>query len=96
MAYLLVNWNTWNSNGVAIKLVIWVGIPKNHNRHKIIQKQQPDEMCYLWKKMFLEISQNSQGNTCTRLSFLIKLQAGAFIKKETLAQGVFLWILQNF
>ena len=27
------------------------------------------------KKMFLEISQNSQENTCARVSFLIKLQA---------------------
>ena len=36
------------------------------------------------KKVFLEISQNSQENTCARVSFLIKLQA--FIKKETLAQ----------
>ena len=33
--------------------------------------------------MFLEISQNSQENTCDRFSFLIKLQA---IKKETLTQ----------
>ena len=33
------------------------------------------------KKVFLEISQNSQENTCARVSFLIK-----FIKKETLAQ----------
>ena len=40
------------------------------------------------KKVFLEISQNSQENTCARVSFLIKLQALAcsFIKKETLAQ----------
>ena len=39
-------------------------------------------------EVFLEISENSQGNTCARASFLIKLQAGAckFIKKETLAQ----------
>ena len=38
--------------------------------------------------MFLEISQNSQGNTCARVSFLIKLQSQAynFIKKEALAQ----------
>ena len=28
----------------------------------------------LWKKMFLEILQNSQENTCARASFLIKLQ----------------------
>ena len=39
------------------------------------------------KKVFLEISQNSQENTCARVSFLIKLQASCnFIKKETLAQ----------
>ena len=29
------------------------------------------------KKAFLEISQNSQENTCARVSFLIKLQAEA-------------------
>ena len=51
------------------------------------------------KKVFLEISQNSQENTCAKISFLIKLQALGlrpttllkkracnFIKKETLAQ----------
>ena len=27
------------------------------------------------KKVFLEVSQNSQENTCARVSFLIKLQA---------------------
>ena len=37
--------------------------------------------------MFLEISQNSQENTCARVSFLIKLQAWGFIKKKTLAQA---------
>ena len=35
------------------------------------------------EKVFLEISQNSQENTCARASFLIKLQALA----ETLAQA---------
>ena len=42
---------------------------------------------YSVKKMFLEISQNSQQNTCARVS-LSNLQAEAcnFIKKETLAQ----------
>ena len=40
------------------------------------------------KNVFLEISQNSQENTCARVSILIKLQAEAckFIKKETQAQ----------
>ena len=40
------------------------------------------------KKVFVEISQNSQENTCARDSSLIKLQAEAwdFINRETLAQ----------
>ena len=43
---------------------------------------------YSVKKVFLEISQNSQESTCTRDSFLIKLQAWPAIlfKKESLAQ----------
>ena len=44
----------------------------------------------LLENVFLEISQNSQENTCAEVSFLIKLQASAsacnFIKKETLTQ----------
>ena len=38
--------------------------------------------------MFLKISQNSQENNRTRVSFLIKLQASPynFIKEETLVQ----------
>ena len=43
---------------------------------------------YSIKKVFLKILQNSQEDTCARVSFLIKLQDSAciFIKKETLAQ----------
>ena len=42
----------------------------------------------LQEKIFLEISQNSQENTCARFSFLIKSQGSAcnFIKKEALGQ----------
>ena len=48
----------------------------------------------LWKKMFLEISQNSQESTCARVSFLIKLQAWGFCKfcetsKNTFLQNTF-------
>ena len=41
------------------------------------------QMCFV-KKMFLEISQNSQENTCARVSFLIKLQTQAtpFLKEH--------------
>ena len=39
------------------------------------------------KKVFLKVSQNSQKNTCARVSFLIKLQtSGNFIEKEALEQ----------
>ena len=40
------------------------------------------------EKMFLDITQNSQENTCGRVSFLIKLQAQAcnFIQNQTLGQ----------
>ena len=40
------------------------------------------------KKVLLEITQNSQENTCAKVSFLIKFQASGsnFIKKDTLAQ----------
>ena len=54
------------------------------------QKQRPEVFCE--RKVFLEISQNLQENTCARVSFLIKLQACKFIKKET-GTGVFLLIL---
>ena len=39
----------------------------------------------LFKKVLLEVSQNSQENTSARVSFLIKLQAES-CKKETLVQ----------
>ena len=41
--------------------------------------------------MFLEISQNSQENTCARVSFLKNLQTSAcnFIKEEALAQAFY-------
>ena len=44
--------------------------------------------------MFLEISQNSQENTCVRPSFLIKLETAGrqlYLKRDSGA-GVFLWI----
>ena len=39
------------------------------------------------KKVFLEISQNSQENACSRIAYLIKFQtSGNFIKQRALAQ----------
>ena len=51
------------------------------NKKRNIRWSEAATRGVLWKKVFLEISQNSQENTCARVSFLIK-----FIKKETLAQ----------
>ena len=50
------------------------------------------------KKVFLEVSQNSQENTCARVSFLIKLQASGLqlYQKRDSGTGVFLRILRNF
>ena len=49
------------------------------------RSSHPEVFC---EKGVLKIWENSQEDTCARVSFLIKLQAGAckFIKKETLAQ----------
>ena len=54
---------------------------------RIVYPEAAPRRCSV-KKVFLENSQNSQQNTCARVSFLIKLQPYAcnFIKKETLAQ----------
>ena len=45
------------------------------------------------KKMFLEISQNSQENTCDRVSCLIKLLASGFSYRTLTFQ---FWLLQRF
>ena len=42
--------------------------------HSLIVTKAVVQRCSI-KKVFLEISQNSQENTCARVSFLIKLQA---------------------
>ena len=50
------------------------------------------QRCFV-KKVFLEISQNSQENTCVRVSFLIR---PATLLKRDSDTGVFLSILRNF
>ena len=47
---------------------------------------EPDSQRCFIKKVFLKISQNSQENTCVRVSFLIKASADS-------GADVFLWIL---
>ena len=74
--YILLNIN-------IEKLKIKAGIAKlSHLLSEAVVRR------YSVKKGVHKISQNSQENTCARVSFLIKLQAQAcsFIKKVTLAQ----------
>ena len=54
----------------------WVGLRKRGKSLRIIsvKNKQKQPTVVLQEKMFLEISQNSQENTCVRVSFLIKLQ----------------------
>ena len=54
------------------------------NDPQVNKQKQPPEVFY--KKVFLEILQNSHESACVRVSFLIKLQVCNFIKKETLSQ----------
>ena len=62
----------------------------------MLQKQPPEVLCE--KKVLIKISQNSQGNTCVGISFLIKLQAGGqqlYLKSDSNA-SILLWILLSF
>ena len=63
-------------------------IMKTWMRHKLFNNKEKIEAAtrdVLYKKVFLEILQNSQENACARVSFLIRLQVSAcnFIKKRT-------------
>ena len=62
-------------------MTLWLTLSRYH--HGIIKSSH--QRCSV-KKVFLEISWNSQENTCARASFLIKSCTCKFIKKETLAQ----------
>ena len=62
---------------MLVKVSNLTRLKKNKNETEI---QAVTQWCSV-KKMFLEISQSLQENTCARVTFLLN-----FIKKETLAQ----------
>ena len=47
---------------------------KSELKHGFINSEAVARRCLVFKEVFLKISQNSQENTCTRASFLIKLK----------------------
>ena len=74
-------------SGMGTRMKSSVGILKPVKVMMNVKSSRPEVSI---KKVFLKTLQNSQENTCARVSFLIKLQAEAcncnFIKIETLAQ----------
>ena len=61
-------------------------------KHEAIQvyREAVAQRCFV-KKVFLQISENSQENTCARASFLIKLQAlGDSVLRVAGLKGAFL------
>ena len=74
------------------KLFLWT----ISNFWSTVFNTKPATGIVLWKKVLLKISQNSQENTCIRVSFLITSQAWGNFIKVILAQVIFLWILRNF
>ena len=72
---------------IRIQVAVKILVPKVWKRFPTFLCSEAATRGVLWKKTFLE---NSQENTCASDSFLIKLQAldlaYNFIKKESLAQ----------
>ena len=75
--------------------LLWNNLPSDVEQINNLVESEAATRGVLLIKVSLEISQNSQKNTCARVSFLIKLQAWG-LKKRDSGTGVFLWILPNF
>ena len=69
---LIINYRKEKSFTKIIK-----NLPMRKSGDQLIESLKTEAAAYRYsvKKMFLEILQNSQENTCARVSFLIKLQA---------------------
>ena len=75
-----------------------ISIQHINNKGTILTSEAATGGLMYEKVLFLEIWQNSQENTCAKVSFIIKLQAWGlqlYLKRDSDA-GVFLWILRNF
>ena len=82
--------NHYSTNSSVMSIVGSVYVDTTY----YVQKQSSRGV--LWKKMFVEISQNSWENTCARVSFLIKLQTlglKLYLKRDS-GIGVFPWIFE--
>ena len=80
----------------------WVQNIFNYNLQQNLRFLQHSSRHYLPRQkqlpeVFLEISQNSQENTCAKVSFLRFQVSGLqlYLKRDS-GTGVFLWILLNF
>ena len=71
------------SQRCTIKEVFW---KTSQNSQINLRSSQPEVLC--WKKLLLEILSNSQKNVFTRISFLIKFQAGNLKLSEPATEDV--------
>ena len=84
----------WIRNASTLWLENWAECRNklylSHTTKVLAELETVAQRCSV-KKVFLEISQNLQENTCASISFLIKLQVSTcnFVKKETLSQVFF-------
>ena len=73
-ALLLLGFKIIESLQCMVKHMVWFIVKKCRRENKVLH---PEAVIggVLWKKLSLEISQNWQENTGTRVSFITKLQA---------------------
>ena len=73
-ALLLLGFKIIESLQCMVKHMVWFIVKKCRRENKVLH---PEAVIggVLWKKVFLEISQNWQENTGARVSFITKLQA---------------------
>ena len=79
---------------VLFSLILWTALKWAKNSvSSIIQCWEAVTQTCSLKKVFLEIWQNSQKNTCARVSFLNKVagRTAPLLKRDS-CTGVFLWI----
>ena len=73
--WLTVKWYlTFPLKNIVIPRMLFIFLTRNQKNIKRGDTEAVARRCSV-KKVFLDISQNSQENTCVKVSFLIKLQA---------------------
>ena len=84
ISFILRNIKAW----LYFNTVHWINFPDTADARKVGSSHP---RCSV-KKVFLEISQNLQENTCGRVSFLIKLHFAKFLRTPSFIEHLW-WLL---